>query len=220
LFDFSNLKIPNEVPVSLPSLLVGQRPDIMAAEAKLRASNAAIDLATADMLPRINLSADLSYNALQPDQLFSPLGIINSIAGQLTAPIFHGGTLLAQKRGAEAAYDVAEAKYESTVLEAFRQVADTLRALEHDAELTKSEQTAVDASQKSLDAARGNLSAGTAGYLQVLDATRQYNEAQTLYIRALAQRYQDTASLFVVMGGGWWRDPDLFASTNDKAEEP
>jgi NodT family efflux transporter outer membrane factor (OMF) lipoprotein len=220
LFDFSNLKLPDEVPVSLPSSLVGQRPDIMAAEAKLRASNAAIDIATADMLPHINLSADFSYNGLQPDQLFSPVGIISGIAGQLAAPIFHGGTLLAQKRGAEAAFDVARAQYESTVLEAFRQVTDTLRALEHDSELTKGENVAVLAAKKSLDAARGNLSAGTAGYLQVLDAARQYHEAQTLYIRALAQRYQDTATLFVVMGGGWWRDPDLFASSDDKVEEP
>lgn len=217
--DFSNLRLPGEVPVSLPSTLVEQRPDILAAEAELRAANAAVGIATANQLPSVNLSAAFSYNSLTPEALFSPVGIVNSIAGQLAAPIFHGGTLEAEKHGAEAAYDATNAQYQSIVLQAFRQVADTLRALEHDAELTNGQQAAVIVAQKSLDAARGNLTAGTAGYLQVLDDTRQLRQAQISYIRALAQRYQDTAALFVAMGGGWWHDPTLFASSDDKASK-
>jgi NodT family efflux transporter outer membrane factor (OMF) lipoprotein len=217
-FALSNMVLPASLPVSLPSAFVARRPDIRAADAQLHAASAAIGIAAANMLPNITLSGSWSYNALQLKDLFSPVGIVNSIGGQLAAPIFHGGTLEAQKKAAEAAYDAAQARYRKTVVQAFQQVADVLRALEHDAELTQSQQRSVAAATRSLEAARRNLSRGTNGYLQVLDATRQYNEALVGYVHAVSQRYQDTAQLFAALGGGWWHDPDFPAGhlTEDK----
>jgi NodT family efflux transporter outer membrane factor (OMF) lipoprotein len=209
VFDFTALSLPTELPVSLPASLVDQRPDILAASAQLHAASAQIGVAAAHLLPDVTLSAAFSYNAVSPDRLFSPVGILNDVAGQISAPLFHGGTLEAQKRAAEAAYDVADAQYRQTVLDALRQVADVLRGLDHDATLTQGEERAVASAQRSLDSARRSLSAGASGYTQVLDATRQYQEARIGYVRAVAQRYQDTAQLFVAMGGGWWHAPDI-----------
>lgn len=208
-FDFANLKLPTELPVSLPSALVEQRPDILAASADLHAASAEIGVAAAHLLPNVNLSAEFSYNATSPDKLFSPVGILNDVAGQITAPIFHGGTLEAQKRAAEAAYDAADAQYRQAVLAALQQVADVLRALDHDAVLARGEEQAVAAARRSLNSAQRSLGAGAASYTQVLDATRQYQQARIGYVRALARRYQDTAQLFVAMGGGWWHAQDL-----------
>jgi NodT family efflux transporter outer membrane factor (OMF) lipoprotein len=208
-FDFTALSLPTALPVSLPAALVNQRPDILAASAQLHAASAEIGVAAAHLLPDVTLSAAFSYNALSPDKLFSPVGILNDVAGQVAAPLFHGGTLTAQKRAAEAGYDVAEAQYRQIVLDALRQVADVLRGLDHDATLTQGEERAVASAQRSLDSARRSLSAGASGYTQVLDATRQYQEARIGYVRAVAQRYQDTAQLFVALGGGWWHAPDI-----------
>jgi NodT family efflux transporter outer membrane factor (OMF) lipoprotein len=212
-FDFSGLTLPTTLPVSLPASLVEQRPDILAASADLHSSSAQIGVAAAHLLPNVTISAGFTYNALTPNQLFSPIGILNDVAGGVTAPLFHGGTLAAQKRAAEAAYDAADARYRQTVLEALRQVADVLRGLDHDAMLTQGEERAVAAAERGLDSARRSLRAGAGGYTPVLDATRQYQEARIGYVHAIAQRYQDTAQLFVAMGGGWWHAPDIEAGS-------
>ena len=205
-----DLILPAELPLSMPSQLVHDRPDILSAEAQLHASSAAIGIAAAQLYPNITLSGGLEQQALNTAQLFSSLPSIWSLAGNITAPIFNGGTLQAQKRAAEHAYDAALANYEQTVLQSFIQVADLLYALRHDTELLEEQRRAIDAAETSARLVRATIGQGEIGLLQVLDAERQLQRARLGYIRASAQRYSDTIQLFVAMGGGWreWREMD------------
>ena len=205
-FDLSEFTLPAELPVSLPSELVRQRPDILAAEAQLHASSAAIGVATSELYPSITLSASLGVESTSTATLFNGSNRASSLIGGLTAPLFHGGALAAQKQGAIDAFQASAATYRQTVLQAFAQVADTLRALEHDAELLAAVREALHASQASLELQRLSYAAGKSSLLQLLDAERAYQQARLGYTRAQAQRYQDSAQLLVAMGGGWWND--------------
>jgi NodT family efflux transporter outer membrane factor (OMF) lipoprotein len=203
-FDLDQIALPTELPVSLPSELVRQRPDLLASEAQLHAASAAIGVATAELYPNINLTAALSQQAVSVDTLFHGASNIWSIGTNLAAPIFHGGALQAQRRRTVDAFDAALATYEQTVLDSFGQVADVLDALSHDAELLAEQQNAVTAAQSSLDLTRRSYALGSIGVLQVVDAQRLVEQARLGYVRARAQRYLDTAQLFLAMGGGWW----------------
>ena len=202
--ELTDLTLPLELPVSLPSALVHQRPDILAAEAELHAASATIGIATANLYPNITLSASASLAALQPASLFDKSSLIWSVAAGLTAPIFHGGTLEARRRGAIDDFKAAAADYQQTVLTSFGQIADLLQALAHDAQLLRTERRALDAASNSVRLQRLSYSGGGSGVLPVLDAERQYQRARLGYVQAEAQRYQDTVQLFVAMGGGWW----------------
>jgi outer membrane protein TolC len=164
-------------------------------------------VATAELYPNITLSASLTQEALQTATLFTPAGMAWSLGAGLTGPLFHGGALQAQKRGAEDNYQYAFATYRQTVLQSFGQVADTLQALDHDAQLLADEGEALDSSQAALKAARDSYAYGDVEILFVLDAERQYEQAQLGDLKAAAQRYLDTTDLFGAMGGGWqdWR---------------
>ncbi len=206
-FALGDLVLPQELPVSLPSELVHQRPDILASEARLHVATATIGVATAALYPDINLSATIGQDALTPTHLFMPASNVWTIVGQLSAPVFEGGALEAQKHAAEDAFDVAYANYQQTVLTSFGQIADLLVGLSHDAELLQEERQALQAAEASLKLTRTTYSVGNAGLLQVLDAQRLYEQARLGFVRAEAQRYVDTVQLFVAMGGGWaeWR---------------
>lgn len=206
-FDLAGLTLPEDVPVSLPSTLVHQRPDILAAEAQLHAASAAVGVASANLYPNIRLSASASLAALTPSAVFDKSSLIWSVAAGLTAPIFHGGTLEAEKRAAVDDLRGALADYEQTVLVSFGQVADLLQALAHDAELLQTQQRALESASSAVRLQRLGYSGGGTGVLPVLDAERQYQKARLGYVQAEAQRYQDTAQLFVAMGGGWWNSP-------------
>ncbi len=213
-FVLDALSLPGEVPVSLPSALVRQRPDILVTEAQLHAASAAVGVATAQLYPQITLSASVAQQFLKPDTIFDPASNIWSIGSTLAAPLFHGGSLQAQKRGAEDAFQSSLATYEQTVLEAFAQVADLLAALGHDAELLSAEQAAYEAASRALSLTRTSFSLGNTSLLQVLDTQRNLEQARLGLARAQAQRYLDTAQLFVAMGGGWWgRAPAQTAAT-------
>ncbi len=203
-FDLQGLELPRELPVSLPSELVRQRPDILAAEADLHAASAAIGVATAEMYPSIDLTASLSQGALFPGQLWRSAASTAIMGAGLTAPLFHGGSLEAQRDAAAHAYDASLATYKQTVLESFGQVADTLQALTHDAEQLVAQRRALDSSESSLNLVRLSYRAGNVGVIQVLDAERLVQQARLGFVRAQAQRYLDTAQLFLAMGGGWW----------------
>ncbi|HXQ21430.1 MAG TPA: efflux transporter outer membrane subunit [Candidatus Acidoferrales bacterium] len=204
-FDLAQLTLPGELPVSLPSELVHQRPDILAAEAQLHAASAAIGVATAQMYPSITLSASVGQQALTPDALFQGSSTVWSLASGLTAPIFQGGALTAQRREAVDAYTGSLATYRQTVLQAFDQVADTLDALAYDADLVADERRALDLADASLDLQRLSYGEGKSDLLQLLDSERLDQQARLGYARAQAQRFQDTAQLFVAMGGRWWK---------------
>jgi NodT family efflux transporter outer membrane factor (OMF) lipoprotein len=202
--DLTALTLPGQLPVSLPSELVHQRPDIQAAEAQLHASSAGIGIATAQLYPTITLSAGISASALNSGNLFNPAGLVWSIAGGLTQPIFDGGTRRAERRVALADFKASAADYQQTVLQSFGQVADILGALTHDADLLAAQQRALDTASQSVQLQRINYSSGGVGLLGLLDAQRQRQQASLGYVRAEAQRYQDTVQLLVAMGGGWW----------------
>jgi NodT family efflux transporter outer membrane factor (OMF) lipoprotein len=197
------LTLPKDIPVSLPSTLVRQRPDIGAAEAQIHQATAGVGVATANLLPNITLSANLGSQALHTDDLFGSGSKAWSIGANLLQPLFHGGTLRAERRAAEAALAKAGADYQTTVLAAFQNVADSLRALELDAENLAAQADAEQSAQKSLDLVRYQYNGGAASYLQVLDATRQYQQARVGLIQARAARLSDTAALYVALGGGW-----------------
>jgi NodT family efflux transporter outer membrane factor (OMF) lipoprotein len=199
--DLSQITLPLEVPVSLPSELAHRRPDILAAEARLHAATSAVGVAQSNLYPKIQLSATLGQQSLKTDRLFDGTSTAWSLISGITAPLFDGGTLRAEKRAAIDAMHASAAAYEQTVLEAFAQVADLLEGLDHDAEQLEAQDQAQQAAQSSLDLARTSYKEGNVGVLQVLDAERSYQQARLGYVRAVAQRYLDTVQLFLALGG-------------------
>ena len=212
-FELSSLQLPVEIPVSLPSQLVAQRPDVLQAEANLHAASAQIGIAIANRLPNITLTADAGSTALSFDKLFSSGTGFWGLGAAATAPLFQGGQLLHQERAAKAAYIEAAEQYRSTVLTAFQNVADTLTALEQDAEGLKAAATAADDAQETLDLSQRQWHDGYISYLALLSAEQAYHQARINLVQAQANRYADTAALFQALGGGWWHRADL---TKDK----
>ncbi|HEY2395683.1 MAG TPA: efflux transporter outer membrane subunit [Rudaea sp.] len=208
-FDLASLQLPVDLPLSLPSTLVAQRPDVRQAEANMHAASALIGVAEANRLPNIELTANAGNTALAIGQVFNMGTSFWSIGADLTAPIFEGGKLLHQQRAAEAAYTQAAEQYRSTVLVAFQNVADALAALEHDAEGLRAAATAVDAAKVTLDLSQRQERAGYANTLALLNAEQAYQQARINLVQAQANRYADTAALFQALGGGWWHRPEL-----------
>lgn len=202
-FELDEFSLPIDLPLVLPSTLVSQRPDILAAEAELHASSAAIGIAVGNLLPQITLSSSLTPTALTPSALFNSANLAwNALAG-VAAPIMHGGTLRAQRRAAIDEFQGAVATYRRTVLEGLKQVAGALKALGHDAELVQAERRAFNVAAASLSLQRARLSVGTVDRLQLLNTNRNHQQALLRYTRARAQRYIDSAQLIVALGGGW-----------------
>lgn len=201
------LNLPAKLPVTLPSNLVRQRPDVRASEALLHAASAAIGVATANLLPQFNITGNYGWESPIPSKLFSSSSNIWSIAGNITQPVFHGGALFAARRGAIAAYEQACAQYRQTVLTAFQNVADTLRALETDARTLNAQKRAENSAQTNLKLTEDQFHLGGASYLALLVAQQQYQTVKIAVIQAKAARYNDTAALFQALGGGWWNKP-------------
>jgi NodT family efflux transporter outer membrane factor (OMF) lipoprotein len=203
-FDLSALVLPTRLPLTVPSDLVRQRPDIQAAEAQLHAASAEVGVATAQLYPAVTLSGGITSSALQAHELFNPAGLVWSIAAGLTEPVFDGGMRRAQRRAALAAFKASAADYQQTVLQAFEQVADVLQALASDSRLLSAQQHALDMASESVRLERISYTRGGTGLINLLDAQRQYQQALLGYARVEAKRYQDTTQLLVAMGGGWW----------------
>ena len=212
-FTLASLTLPTDLPLSLPSTLVEQRPDVLQAQANMHAASAEIGVATANRLPNITLSANAGTNALAIASIFGPGTGFWNIGAALLAPIFDGGTKLHQLRAARYAYQQSAEQYRGTVLTAFQNVADTLVALEQDANALKATAAAADAAKKSLDISRLQYKDGYAAYVAVLNADQAYQQARLSLVQAEAARFTDTAALFQALGGGWWRRPEL-ASAN------
>ena len=212
-FELKALSLPQDLPVSLPSKLVEQRPDVRAAEEQLHSANAQVGVAVAAMLPNITLNADLGYTSTAISHLFTPGTSFWSLAANLTQPIFQGGTLLHKKRAAEAGLVEAEAQYRSTVITAFQNVADTLHALESDAEALKAAAAFEGAAKRSLDLVRKQFEVGYINYLALLSAEQVYQQAEINLVQAKTSRFVDTAALFMALGGGWWNDLEPASST-------
>jgi NodT family efflux transporter outer membrane factor (OMF) lipoprotein len=215
-FELSSLQLPQDLPVSLPAELVAQRPDVLQAEANLHDASAKIGIATANRLPNIALTANAGSTAAVLDQLFTSGTGFWGLGAQVTAPIFQGGTLLHEERAAKAAYVQAAEQYRSTVLTAFQNVADTLAALEQDAEALKAAAAVADAAKTTLDLAQRQMEDGYAGYLALLSAEQAYQQDRINLVQAQANRYSDTAALFQALGGGWWHRTDLETDKHEK----
>lgn len=203
----SELKLPDDLPVSLPSDLVRQRPDILMAEAQLHSASAQIGVATAAMFPSFELNGEYGLNSTSLSTLFGSSAAFWTMGATLATPLIQGPTLWYQRKAAIDAHQQALANYRQTVLAALAQVADALDALQHDAEALKAQSQALNAAAEALHLIQANYEAGTVNYLQVLIADYQYQQATLGYIQAIGQRFQDTAALFVALGGGWWNSP-------------
>ena len=211
-FDIDSLTLPRQLPLSVPSALVRQRPDLRASEALLHEASAQIGVATAALYPQITLSAGVDRQSLKLDKLFDTGTTGWSLAAGLVQPIFNGGALRAKKRAAVAAYDAAQAQYQSTVLNAFLDVANTLRAIDTDADAVTANAEAERLANESLGLVSRQYQLGAVSYLASLDAQRTYLSTRVALVQARAARFTDTAALFQALGGGWWNAPDAVAS--------
>ena len=216
-FTLESLHLPRELPVSLPSALVRQRPDIQASEALLHAASAQVGVATANLYPQITLSASAGFIGLGLGDVFSGSSPVWSIGGQLLGPIFNGGTLNAQKRAAEAAYDQARGQYQQTVLGAFRNVADALRAIESDAVTLQAQVQAADLAGQSLELVERQYTLGALNVLALLDAQLAVLQTRIALVQAQAARFADSAALLQALGGGWWNAAPLALSSGPAA---
>jgi NodT family efflux transporter outer membrane factor (OMF) lipoprotein len=207
-FELASITLPQDLPASLPAKVVEQRPDVRQAEANLHSASALIGVAIANRLPNLTLTGSAGTSATDPSRFFTPGTGFWSIAASLTQPIFDGGTLLHKERAARAAYDEAAAQYRGAVVTAFQNVADTLRALQIDAEALKAAARAEHAAAASLAITRRQLELGAISYLALLNAQQTYQTARIALVQAQANRFADTAALFQALGGGWWNSPE------------
>lgn len=201
---FDELTLPDHLPLSLPTELIKQRPDILAAEAQLHSASADIGVATAALFPSFTLNAGYGQNSMSMNTLFKSNSNFWSTGANLDVPLFNGGTLLSQRQSAIEGYNVSLANYRQTVLSAFAQVADTLTALEHDAESLDAQSRGLSTAEDALQLTQANYQAGMVNDLQVIIANEQYLQAKIGYIESKTQRFQDTVVFFVALGGGWW----------------
>jgi len=208
-FSMSELTLPTQLPVSVPAQLVGQRPDILASASAVHAASAQIGVATANLLPDISISGSYGRSSLSPSDLGNPAFALYSLGAQLSAPIFAGGRLRAEKRGANDLYVAALADYRATSLSAFGDVANSLRSIESDARSLLAQQSALEAAQDNLNTVQAQLTNGAADYVSLYTAQAQYQQAELDYTDARVLRYRDTADLFRALGGGWWNAKHL-----------
>ena len=213
-FDLTTLQLPTDLPLSLPSTLVEQRPDVLQAEANLHSASAQVGVAEANRLPNFLLTADVGSTALQIGQLFASGTGFFGLGAALTAPIFEGGMLKHQALAAKAAYEESAEQYRSTVLNALQNVADTLAALQQDADGLKASAAAETASKTSLDLAQRQVEDGYSGYLNLLNAQQSYQQTRIALLQAEANRFADTAALYQALGGGWWHHAELAENKN------
>jgi NodT family efflux transporter outer membrane factor (OMF) lipoprotein len=210
-FELDALQLPPELPLSLPAKIIEQRPDVRAAEAQLHSANAQVGVAVAAMLPQFSITGNVGGNADQFSWIFRSGGPFWTLVGGVTQPLFEGGTLLHNERAAKAALRQAAAQYQSTVIVAYQNVADTLHASLSDAEALAADVDAENSSKVTYDLTRRQLEAGYADYLALLSAETAYDQALLTRIQAQATRYGDTIALFQALGGGWWNRKEVAA---------
>jgi NodT family efflux transporter outer membrane factor (OMF) lipoprotein len=214
-FTLEELKLPGELPVSLPSDLVRQRPDIRASEELLHVASADVGVASANLYPQITLSGSMGTEAIKLGDMFANGTGIWSIGAGLLQPVFHGAELTSKRRAATAAYEAALAQYKEAVLQGFQNVADALHAIHRDAATLQALSAAESAARDSFEASREQFQVGLVSYLTLLNAQRQYQDARLALAPARAARLSDSAQLLQALGGGWWnREKENGADTS------
>ena len=210
-FVFDALQLPPELPVSLPAKIVEQRPDVRAAEAQLHAANAQIGVAVDAMLPQFSITGEYGGNATQIPWMFRHGGPFWSLYGNVSQPVFQGGTLLHQERAAQQALKQAAALYETTVMSAYQNVADTLHLSLSDADALAADVDAENSARVTYDLTQRQMQAGYVAYLTLLSAETAYQQTLLTRVQAQATRYGDTVALFQALGGGWWNRKEVAA---------
>jgi NodT family efflux transporter outer membrane factor (OMF) lipoprotein len=210
-FELDSLQLPPELPLSLPAKLIEQRPDVRAAEAQLHAASAAIGVAVAAMLPQFSITGSVGGNATQIPWMFRSGGPFWNVFGNISQPVFEGGTLLHRKRAANEALKLAATQYQSTVIAAYQNVADTLRASLPDADALAADVEAESAAKAAYDLTRRQMEVGYVNYLTLLSAEAAYQQTVLTRVQAQATRYGDTIALFQALGGGWWNRREIAA---------
>jgi len=196
-----------ELPLSLPSSLVRQRPDILAAEARLHAASANIGVATAAMFPSFDIAGTYGAAGTGLGSWLDPVGRFWSLGPALALPLFEGGSLLHGRRAAIAAFEAQQAIYRQTVVAGLGEVADALTALRHDTQAVRAQQAASDAAREALRLLQANEGAGLVAFADVLAADVAFHQAAIGLVQARAAQYQDTVALLAALGGGWWNAP-------------
>jgi NodT family efflux transporter outer membrane factor (OMF) lipoprotein len=217
VFDLDSLKLPQDLPLSLPSKIIEERPDVRAAEQQLRSANAQVGVALAAMLPQFNISGTYGGTATQFSQMFSSGGPFWTLVGGVSQPLFAGGTLFHTKRAADQALRQAAAQYQTTVITAYQNVADTLHAMISDADGLAANVEAERAAKVTLDLTHERAQDGYTDYLTDLLAEMAYQQALLNRVQAQATRYGDTAALYQALGGGWWNRKSQLTSATDGA---
>jgi NodT family efflux transporter outer membrane factor (OMF) lipoprotein len=215
-FQLADLSLPEEVPLSLPSKLVEQRPDIRAQEAVLHSASAQIGVVQASILPDFTLSANVGTIATHVGDLFAPGSFIWSTGLNLLQPVFKGGQFTHKKRAALATYQEAAGYYKNTVLQAFQNVVDVLSALEFDAAQLQAQDNAAQVAFETVELTRQQFKLGALSYLPLLDAERNHQQIKLAQVKARTVRLADTAALFQALGGGWWNRHDIVAAQKPK----
>lgn len=217
-FNLASLQLPQALPVSLPSDMVAQRPDVRSAQAQLHQASADIGVAVANQLPQFSITGSLGSTVAGGTKLFSSGSGVWSLAGAITQPLFDAGALEHRKRAAVAAYDESAARYRGTVLTAFQDVANALRALEADADALNQQVVAERSAQASLDLVQAQFRLGAVAYINLLNAQQTYQNTALARVRAQAARYSDTTALFQALGGGWWNRTDVDPATKGRPD--
>ena len=208
-FDLAKLKLPQELPLSLPSSLVEQRPDVRAAEEQLRGASADIGVAVANQMPQFTITGLLGFTSGGISSLIVPGSGVWSIGLGIAQTVFDGGRLDSQRKAAIAAYERAAAQYRGVVLSAFQDVANALRAVQYDADTLRAQVAAEQTAAASLRLSEQQYQLGAVNYLTLLNAQQTYQTAVINRLKAQAARYSDTAALFQALGGGWWNRTDV-----------
>ncbi len=203
-FELESLQLPQELPLSLPSQLVEQRPDIRAAQEQWHAASAQVGVAVAGRLPQFSITAAVGGMASTPDWMFKTGGDFFSVLGNVSLPLFDGGTLKARERAAREGLAQAAADYRGVVITAFQNVADTLHTIRFDADYLKAALRTELAMKETAEITRKQYGLGQVSYQMVLLAEQNYQQAEVNLIQAQASRLGDTAALYQALGGGWW----------------
>ena len=215
-FDLASLNLPQELPLSLPSSLVEQRPDIRAAQEQLHSASAQVGVAVASRIPQFNITATLGGMASTPGWMFRSGGGFFEVLGNVSQTLFDGGTLKARERAAREGLVQASADYRTVVITAFQNVADTLHAIQSDADYLKAALRSEQAMKETAEITRKQYESGYVSYQMVLIAEQSYQQSEVTLIQAQASRFGDTAALYQALGGGWWNRPDAGVLKLDK----
>ena len=208
-FNLDQLTLPTQLPLTLPAMLVEQRPDIRAAEEALRSASAQIGVSIANRLPNVTLGMNAYGSASHSvADLFTSGTGFWTLAGNVVQPIFDGGALRHRQSAAEATFDQTAAQYRGTVLNAFQNVVDALHAIQYDSVAAKLNLKAEQAAEKSLSIARHQLQLGDISRLSLLSSEQAFQQARINSVQARANQLTDTVALFQALGGGWWNRKD------------